>query len=428
MNSNNIVREKSLIRYYLLILLCLITWINPNALPPMPIRLVYLFLVVYPVLTRAKFLFPIIFCTLVTISMARYAPSYMVSTPIYVVVALLIINIVSPPSRAEYKTPVHLLVMSIYMMLVNFFSGFEFKEACLTFLSAFLLYRYINFSQKSVKAFMSSFIIIAFVLSVEYLLVGKNFTEAYSTSEIERMGWMDPNVFGCIIGMGIIVIAIVYLYQLFTFKFFNVIMVGSLIVCVIAFLLNASRGASLALFLAVGTLIFISPVKKVIKISAFISTATLVVIMYWLGYFDNLIFRMSIENAETGGERTIIWATKIAAFLGNNTPLISRIFGLGDNEACFLGYGYYLGFHSDYVAMFVKYGFIGAALLIYLLIYPLKIATNNKIIIMVITLYLSLCVFSLDLINSGHIFFFYLYLFLLLLGKSSNLKNINNNV
>lgn len=420
----NKYNQKSLLAYYFFMLVVLLTWTNPNALPPMPLRVLYLLMSIFPILNKSKIYFPIAFCTLLTISMVRYAPSYMVSTPLFVFIVLLFVTFFYK-GKNEVKPPYHLLFLCIYIALVNLLTGFEFKDACLTFASVFLLSRYLGNSGEVKKLFITSFIVISAVLSAEYLLVGKNFTDAYSTSEIERMGWTDPNVFGCIIGIGIICGVISLLYKIYTSRSAKYIVVGAIVVAFMAFLLNASRGASLALFVVLIMLLISAPVAKSTKSLMFLLAIAFMFVMYSLGYFDNLIFRMTIENAETGGERTIIWQTKTHAFF-SEYGLFNHIFGLGDKDACFLGYGYYLGFHSDYFAMLVKYGYVGLAMLLYMICYPIKVASKNKVLVVLLVVYFSLCIFSLDLVNSGHITFFYLYLFLLVLGQGDDLNSINN--
>lgn len=414
-------KEKNIVYYYVCLCFLLLTWTNPVSLPPFPIRIIFLLLVLIPVLKYYQQWYPIAFCSLIILSMARYAPSYMVSTPPYVFLIVLCLLLIKPPVN-NINRPKFLVAISVYIAIINLWTHFEVKDVCFSFISIYILSKYLDASGKTIILFLSSFISIGFILSLEYLVVGKNFVDIYSTSEIERMGWMDPNVFGCIIGMGILSAMVCLLYKIINFKYSRLLLFAVIIVSLIAFLINASRGASLALFLAISLMLLISPVKKCTRVIAIIGAIVVVLILSYLHYFDNLIFRLSLENASTGGERTIIWATKTEAFFSEYN-LFQILFGLGDYYACYLGYDYYLGFHSDYFAMLVKYGIVGFIMLLYLLLYPIRKAQNNRIIIIIFVAYLSMCIFSLDLINSGHIAFFYFYMFLLTLGKSNSIIN-----
>lgn len=420
MNSLYMHNNRGILVYYVFLLLVLLTWTNPYVLPPMAIRVVYLLLASVPVLLRRKELFPLFFCSLVIVSMSRYAPSYMVSTPSYVFVTIAFFSILFPSSND--KKPFLLFILGVYMLLINMIMGGEFKDACLTPIYTYLLYKYLRFSRESTRLFIATFIIISFILSIEFLIVGKDFTEIYSTDDFERMGWMDPNVFGCIIGIGILCSCLSLIYGLFKFRFSKLILFGIVLVSFMAFLVNASRGAALALVTAIVSLILLMPGKARIKVFSVFFLGFVLLVMYYGGFFDNLFYRMSLDNVTTGGERTIIWKTRLSAFFGGDFSFLHIMLGLGDREASYLAYDYYLGYHNDYIAMFIKYGVLGLVLLLSLLLYPLKTASSNRSLVIVFIIYLGVCIFSLDLINTGQVSFYYLYLFLLVLGNGDDIK------
>jgi len=418
--NKSLIHNNGLLVYYVLLMALLLTWTNPNALPPLLLRIGYLLAASLPVLFKRKEFFPIFFCTLIIISMSRYAPSYMVSMPSFVFIATALFFILFPPTSSS--SPFLLVVLGIYILLINLIMGGEFKEACFTPLFIYILQRYLRPTKDCIILFIASFICISLVLSVEFLTVGKYFTETYSTDDFERMGWMDPNVFGCIIGIGILSAILAIVNNIFRFRYSRIVLFSIVVVCFMAFLVNASRGASVALAIATALLVLLGTKRISIKFLSVILLSFIIFLMYYGHFFDNLVYRMSLDNMETGGERFVIWETRLKAFFDGSVAPQKVLFGMGDRDASFLGYGYYLGFHNDYLAMLMKYGIVGFVLWLSLLFYPIKNATSNKAIVIVFVSYLAICAFTLDLMNTGHIAFYYLLLFLLSLGKCGSIS------
>lgn len=417
---------KRIFGLYLFFVAILLTWRNPNSLPPMPLRITYLVTVIVSVMNINPNLFPITFFSLVVFSMIRFAPSYMVCTQLNVFIVAVLVSVFY--SRYKIRTlnsAYHLVVMSLYMLLVNIICGGNFEESCLAGFSLFLIIPFVNNYNSLIKPFIAFFIVLVTIVSSEFMLFGRLFTERFSTDDITRMGWMDPNVFGCILGIGIMCALLAFLFKLFTYRYANLMIAIAVLITSIAFLLNASRGATFALSISSFAFLLISPARTNKKLITIFLGIVMLGILYSIGYFDTLMSRMTLDNVETGGERTIIWETKTSIFL-NDYNFIRHLFGLGNEDACFLGYGYYLEFHSDYFAMFVKYGVVGLLMLIYMIYYPLRVASHNKNIIIIFLLYLCLCIGTLDLINRGHVAFFLFYFLLLVLGKCEDLNAIKN--
>lgn len=411
------MKDSVLLKYFGVLLLVLTTWTNVDVLPPMIFRLIYTFFIIYPLLKYRLSWFPPIFLMFVTISMNRYAPSYMPATPALLTILFLFVYLVTRKAYLQHiEIPKFLFIFLIWIFLVDLFYSLDVNLSVFTLTNAILLFRYLVLGKKTKELFLYSFIVTSLLLSIEFLMFGANFSEVYSTAEIERMGWKDPNVFGCIIGMGVFASIIKVLESKRLLSISNTLYYITIVISLIACLKNASRGAALALAVAIPILLFFSKVNKKTKFVTILGMVFLVIALYYLNFFSTLEARMALENAETGGERTIIWATRLKLFF-SDTNFFHWIFGLGVEGGCNLGYSYYLGFHSDYVAILVEYGFVGFILFLYMLYYPIKRSKTSRYQVIAGVTYLAVCCFSLDLIGTGNITFFAFYLFLIVLGR-----------
>lgn len=411
-------KEIRLLKYYGVLLLLLFTWVNSMALPSLPLRLIYCILVVFPVVYFRLQWLPVILTTFVTISMNRFAPSYMPAVPSMITVLLVLVYMVTQGVRiSNYKVPSFIYIILLWVFCVDLFTAQKIHYLVFTLLNIILLFRYFVISTQNKELFMHSFVIISLLLSIELLVFGSNFTEAYSSGDIERVGWRDPNVFSCILGMGVLVSLIKMFQSKSLINSHNILYALTIIISLIAILKNASRGATLALFVSVILLVAISNFNKKRKFIVIISGISLLILLYQLDVFSTLEARFGLENTETGGERTIIWGVRLNHFI-NDPDVFHWIFGYGQEYGCNIGFAEYLGFHSDFVAFFVEYGIIGFLLFIYMLFYPILKAKKNKPIVIAGIVYLVLCSLTLDLFGNGNITFFAFYLYLLLMSQA----------
>lgn len=102
-----------------------------------------------------------------------------------------------------------------------------------------------------------SFAVISIVLSIEFLTVGDKFVRDVHTvlGDLDRKGWTDPNYFGSVIGMGILIslIEIIHYRNNVRLKAFYLL---TFILSIYTLISTASRGATVALFVAIIALLF----------------------------------------------------------------------------------------------------------------------------------------------------------------------------
>jgi hypothetical protein len=286
-----------------------------------------------------------------------------------------------------------------------------------TLINVIILFKYLVVSSQNKNLFIYSFIVISLVLSFELIINGANFTDTYSSNEIERIGWRDPNIFASIIGMGIFASMVLIIQSSSLLNKGNIICYVTIVLSLVACLKTASRGASLAILVSTAILILISNINRKRKLGILIGGVLLLGALYQLGAFDTLSARFALENTETGGERTIIWGTRFRYFIQDN-GLSHWIFGYGLDKGCNLGFSSYVGFHSDFVAFFIQYGVVGFILFVYMFVYPIIYAKQNRPIVIAGVVYLIICSMTLDLFGSGNMSFYAFYMFLILLSKS----------
>ena len=409
--------KKAFVIYYLFMLLVLFTWTG-QVLPPMSLRLIYLCLIAIPIILYKAALFPLILSTFVLISSNRYATSYMPFLPQYLLVVSLIALIlgVKKPRIKLIAPCVILLLIAIHTSLVDFIASKQIPSLALSSLVCFSFFFFIqgDAHQRS-KELALSFVVIAFVLSLEMVIFGSRFTYSITVGvdDYERIGWNDPNYFSALIGAG--VFSAIHLLVSKQFKARSIVFFLYLTVAlsVYVLLIVASRGALIALLIAVIPLAFFSKRKG---LRYFSLLCVILLIVYWIGGFDFLLARFENDEGEIGG-RSIIWSEKIKAFVANGS-IEKWIVGYGKKDgyelAFTLGNTRMIGFHNDFLSFFVCYGILGLLYLILLFIVP--IIRYKSLSVTTGILYIMVICLSLEPM-SGLLDFYYFYFFLITLGE-----------
>ena len=113
------VKSKEII-YYILLLICLTTWTNSDALPPMPLRLAFMLAVLFPLWVNKSRLLPEIFFTFVVLSAASYAVSYMPVDGLYVLITILLSVIILGKNKGQnIKVPQSFMILCLLSLLID---------------------------------------------------------------------------------------------------------------------------------------------------------------------------------------------------------------------------------------------------------------------------------------------------------------------
>lgn len=415
--------NKYLLWYYIFLLLIFASR-QGNTAPSLIIRLAFMVLAILPTVLTNKVSYPAVITLFFTLTLYGFAYSYMPYTlSLYVFVTLLMTIFIRFKYCLKTKIPFHLLFFPIYIFLVDSISGigrsgsvlFEDSVYCFMIVLCFLSMP-VPKTSTSLKQLSLVFIVISIVLSIYFLLNREAFAVSYDYSgKYERSGWIDPNYFGTILGMGVVIAFSKLLDRNKDRKnrTEDILSFAAIMLTLPVLLLNASRGAILSVIVA-GVVLFMFAKAKIWHKFLIIIVAILVLIyLYNNQYMDLLAYR--IANDGTGGSgRLSIWSSKLAAF--SRGSLFNILFGYGYVGGLNVS-GRLIGFHNDYVAFLVDYGIVGFFLFMYMMFYPLMQVPRKSYVyprILSITLYLSVTCLTLEPLTAGRLPYFIFYLLALL--------------
>ena len=409
--------KKTILVYYSILLLILLSWHNPIATPPEFIRILYLTAVMLPAILKAPSWIPIIITLFYAISNYGSYVSYMPNQMyLYVLFPAAAICIKIKKSTQSDFASLYVLIFCAYTFLLNICnsSTFESITACLALL--FLFFKLIPYnSTEYIHLFSCAFSLISLVLSSQFVFGGSTFQTDFGSGGFDRTEWMDPNYFGCVIGIGAITSLIEALLNRSISKFTKCIFFIIYGFSCYVLISNASRGALLATFSSSIVLFLLSDMKLGIKILSTAIFCLFVILLYENSVFDFLLYRMQLDEGRGGSGRTSIWLTKYHEY--NKLPFWNQLFGIGYRNGMKLGFGYARGFHNDYIAFLVEYGAVGLLMALYFLIKP-TFKCYNRFIVLAILIYIVMASCTLEPLSGGMIIYFSFYLYAILISKS----------
>lgn len=406
--------NKNLLYYYGFMLLVLVSWSNPDVLPPLPLRLIYLVALLFPVLTRRSELLPVVLFTAIVISTASYAVSYMPVDGLFVsIIAIFCALQNRVPAGYGIKPPGFMIFMMILLYVVDLMYSDVIGASYSFFITVVTLTYLINkFTPKILHLIAFSLVLISVVLSLEYIFMGDKFTTEidFGGFVMTRKGWADPNYFGCEIAAGVIC-AINELMSGNYSKKVRRLLYLCIIISVYTIVTTASRGAILALGGGAVSIVLFSSAKRNTKLYMIFAFLALAVFLLQSHAADLLFARFGNDEGDMGG-RTNVWAIKLAAFI--QTSPLHWFIGVGRTGAIKMGMD--LGFHNDYIAFLCMYGLLGLGSFLALLLYPIrKAAREVRGYVVGCVVFLAIASMSLEPITSGYLLFFYFYLYIIVM-------------
>lgn len=412
--------------YYSALLLVLTSWRSLTTAPPSIYRLVFFAAVLIPVIVHHKTWFAAIITLFVTVTEYGFSYSFMPTMYYYYALAA-IIGALS--FKSEFKTYHRGLIgFLMYVLIVDLLFCFRLENLsyCLFILICF----YVGLNRKNAKEISSHlslvFAISTLVLSLFFIFMRDQFAVAYGDygSTLERSGWTDPNYFGMIVGMGVTTATIEILRKRVS-VWFRILYIGIIILAMPVLVLNASRGALLAVGAMGIVAIFMSKQKLYIKVGIVILIIGFLVYLLNNNYFELLEYRLAQDDG-SGSGRIDIWKHKIDVFYSDGN-IINYLFGMGNWEAYNLGYSHVQGFHNDFVAILVGYGMIGFSIYMYLLASPFMSIRNKKVVgiwTLVATVYLAFTGLTLEPLDQGRLPFWGFYFYVLALSQDAKNENL----
>lgn len=404
-----------IVGYYFLLAIILLSWNALGSKPPVFLSIIYLCALLLPTFFNYRELFPLVIGTFYTLSHYNFTCSFMPELNYPYLVIIIIWLLICGRTTSTISSTFQNLILLFFALttIVNIIVGGANNNMIFCCFTIYVFLRRIDISDSRTNTlFPYSFVIISLLLSIIFLVFRERFMNLQYGLDLgeDRVNWMDPNYWGGVIGMGFLV-AFIKLINGDEERLNKVILLITTLISIIAIMLNASRGAVLAV--AVASLFFIltTNIKTGYKLLYLILSLGFVYFMYNNQMLDVLINRVQMDDG-TGSLRTVIWKQRINAFW-ENSSIIHILFGYGTMGARMLGYGSNTSSHSDFVGILSSFGILGFVIWITLLLLPLfqcHRVKKNKIASCLI--YLGLCCFTLEPFTQGLLPYWYFWLYI----------------
>lgn len=393
----DVKNNKWIYLYYLLLHIICLSWTNTAMVsPPTVLRLAVTFAVFAP-LIRYFWLAPAVIILFVGLRFNSVAPfGYIPQSWDFFEGLILIIGIISAfvyENKRIFKFSDLQILIFLFLLTVELIN-FNIVSPILGFL--LMLYILYN-SIKNDIAFhlaMFAFVVLTITLSIYYFVFANEFIESYYGSDAERATWLDPNYFGIVLGSGIIISGAYLLNAIkiktkmpFVYKctFFLCIILGLIVI-----ILQASRGALLAVVFALLIQLYLSKTPVIYKIYVSLFSILGVVYLFQLDYFTLLVDR-TVNDDGSGSGRGDIWMEKVGDWLASITNYIGS--GYGASVTQFRPYD--MDCHNEVVSILLNYGIMGLMALFYF-VYKLLIRKNGRPFIWSFITFLSMAFLTLS--------------------------------
>ena len=357
--------------YYIFLGIIQAMWTNLNSFPPTVFRLAMTGAVFAPMILNkdlVTFGFPFFLILRSQLSTPyQYLPdsnSFIFYIPLLVFLAIIHWKSIQP-INFKYYLPILLLI--IYMCIIDIIGNAELGNYTQNLFVIFIFSLFLK-NKHDMDILSSALITVCAISAIYYLIMYDQFLVTWNASEgIERSGWKDPNYFSTFMNVGIL-LALFYILRYIKSSIIilkkNILSILCLMIAT-AIILTASRAGFFCLAFILFITLFISKIKFKIKLIALCIIIFAIIIMYSMGVFDTLLYRIFEQgNINTGGERTTIWAKGIVNF--RIQPYITQLFGGGYWHRTELTGGYET--HNEFFAMLFDYGIIGFVLFMWLII------------------------------------------------------------
>lgn len=411
--------------YYLVLVLILSSWTDTSSSPNPIYKIAYLVVLLLPALIKAPDYIPCLIIGFSGVALYGYTSSYMPTyVPVYLGVLLISYLIFVKNKCFRLKSPNFVICFAVYAALIDLVNGYYVENITFSLLIISVLAKFLKceISEKDISRASFGFAFTTFMLSLYFLVFKEQFTQDYYAqgSGLERTGWMDPNYFGMVLGMGT-VSSMVLLSRIKELGFYEKLFYfATIALSVPVLVLNASRGAILAVAVSFAFMLLFSKTKLAYKIIVIAITFVFVFYLFNNSFFDLLAYRI-VNDSGTGSGRIVIWQKKINAFLYSNP--FSMLFGNGNIGGKELGMGKAVGSHNDYIAILCAYGIVGLLFFLYMLIYPIisiKRDATKKVLVWTVTIYIIMACVTLEPYVAGRLPFFFFYFYAILMTHASN--------
>ena len=395
--------------------------------PPAMLRILYLAAVVIVTWMYDKEWLPAVITTLFTISKFGYSVAYMPTDLWYYVVLFAGYCVLT--RKPLLRSPKIIWFFALWVIIVDILHTYTVYDNALSLILLGLVSSSccLNSARKNGEMFSLCFVTISLVISIEYVFASSNIVFVYtgiSSEDDARVMWADPNYLGCVVSMGgLVAFSNLLKKDKHWLKYtISVFVIG---ISFIMLLMNASRGALLAFLSGFFVLFSTTKAKPIYKLMLFGVIAVFVVWLYDNAYFE--LIENRIANDSSGGSgRTDIWINKWRAYGSKET--FEKILGLGYFDGYRIAQSTSIvdgklsggGFHNEFLAHIVDYGFVGIVVLFCFFYYPIKIGQKVSPVVLSHIILLVVACMTLEPLSLG-MFVYYAFWFYIV-QKSREIK------
>ena len=407
--------DSKIVVYYVFLSIITVLLTRPDAGVGEFTRVLYSAAIFIPPLIKSKWL-PFSVTVFLCVSMCSFSP-LLPSKTFLIVIAALFVSIFHK-KLSVYGIKAYIWLLLFYILIIDLFF-FDFQEWIVYSLLLLVCFNGCIKDESDVKILALSFVFISVILSALFLLNFETFLVQYSKEDdISRSGWINPNVFGGHLVIGVIA-AFWLLRNLKDNKISFLLLVASMVLTLLTLIMNASRGAIIAVVLPLVIMTLFSKMKRGYKIATLFAGLLFVVFSFTNGYYDLLMFRLSDDTLKTGGLRTTIWLQKFNEF--NQEGVFDFVFGVGQSGCKSLAQNGRT--HNDFLTALFAYGIIGLALFVVTLFKPLFLRKNyRRVEIVAFYSVLFIECFALEPFFRGYFIYYVFFLFILKYLRFCTLK------
>lgn len=411
----------SILIYYLVLLLIMLLR-NNEQVPNLIIRYGFMIAFFVPLILKYRELYPSFLVCFMTVGLNSFAYSFFpYNTFFYFVISFVGLFFINKSNFVVTIANKWYIILLLLILSIDILDNGNPNNVFYSFIITSIFTFYIRGKEGNARFFMvNTFCVITFALSIIYFQNYDKFAQTYEFGQdLKRSTWTDTNYFSGIIGMGVLTSFIMLLKSNQFSVLLKMFWISTICIGFVTQLLLASRGGVLSIACAVFILLLFVKIKTRYKLLVFLFLISFIIWLYSNSYFELLEYR--IQNDVGGGSgRTDIWITKLSAFF-NQGNIITLLFGNGYYSGSLLGFNHLQGSHNEFVAVLCDYGFIGLAIFIYLLIYPIQIASkSNRTIVIPIIVYLIITCTTIEPLTLGGMTYFAFYFLAFLYAKKGN--------
>lgn len=421
-----------LIVYYAsLLLLLIVTWAN-TSLAPLLVRILYMGLVFIPLISNEILFAP---CLILFWAIAHLSLGYSLmptDSVYYIVITLFFValSVRNKKKKVHFPYP-FLITFCLYVLVVNLVTESGLEKVTLTSVLFLLLLFTVSDNISQVTELVGYAFILVSLISSGLVFIYRNILLADYSLDIERIVTGSLNYSCTTLGIGA-VSALSQALDARRNKWWRLVCVLTIIISIIALLLQASRGAILAVAVAYVAIIYFHKIKFIYKLLTIALIGVFVFCLYEGNYFDLLLSR--IQNDDSGSHRLEIWQYKLSTF-HNNSTVFSYLFGIGLEQTWQLGGSVfsYIGCHNDFVAFYIEYGIVGIIMFLSLICYPLvNCPKSSRFQIIPFLLFIIADCISLEPYSIGYAPMYFLLFYLYLVSANNKEKvlaqQMSNNI